>query len=355
MKITRIEIRESRLPKIDKEWRFALAAMPVQEGWVVVIHAEDGHVGYGYASSMPHVGSPHEDVRADLERLTAPLVGKDSRLINVLLDDVDRMGFKTTQAKAGIDCALHDLLARRLNVPIAQLFGGAAVREFRTLRILPIKSPEEMARNARALADKGFRHFKIKIHGNIEEDVACVAAVRKEVGPDMNLTVDANQSYKSADDAIKALNLMLPYKLDLAEQPVNVDDFAGLKKVADAVSTPIEADESAESLDNIIRLVRERAVDAVSLKISKLGGLRGVYAAAQICAAGGVKYRMGAHSGPRILSAHGAQIASALPGIWYASELTEFDGLEKDPWNGLELKDGVLRLPDAPGCGVTPE
>jgi L-alanine-DL-glutamate epimerase-like enolase superfamily enzyme len=353
MKITRIEIRESRLPKIDKEWRFALAAMPVQEGWVVVIHAEDGALGYGYASSMPHVGSPHAMVKADLERLTPSLVGKDSRLINVLLDEVDQLVPQTTQAKAGIDCALHDLLARRLNVPIAQLFGGAAVKEFRCLRILPIKSPAEMARNARELADKGFRHFKIKIHGNIEEDVACVAAVRKEVGPDLFLTVDANQSYE-ADDAIKALNLMAPYRIDLAEQPVNVDDFAGLKKVKDAVEIPIEADESAESLDNIIHLVRERAVDAVSLKISKLGGLRGVHAAAQICAAGGIKYRLGAHSGPRILSAHGAQIASALPGIWYACELTEFDGLEKDPWNGLELKDGVLRLSEAPGCGVTP-
>ena len=119
MKIASVEIRESRLPKIDKEWRFALAAMPVQEGWVVIIHAEDGAVGYGYASSMPHVGSPHEDVKADLDRLAPVLVGKDSRLINVLLDDVDRQGFRTTQSKAGIDCALHDLLARRLNVPRA--------------------------------------------------------------------------------------------------------------------------------------------------------------------------------------------------------------------------------------------
>ena len=353
MRIADVEVRESRLPKIDKDWKFALAAMPVQEGWVVTIRTENGGVGYGYASSMPHIGSPHQMVREDLERMTKGLRGRDSRLINVILDDIDREGFKTAQAKSGVDCALHDLLARRLDVPVAQLFGGAAVREFRTLRILPLKSPSEMAKNARMLADKGFRHFKIKIHGDIEEDVACVAAVRKEVGPELKLTVDANQSY-APKDAIRALNLMVPYNIDLAEQPVKVGDVAGLKEVTDAVSIPIEADEGADSVETIMTLVRERAVDAVSLKVSKLGGLRAVYAAAQICAAGGVRYRMGAHSGPMLLAAHGAQIASALPNIWYASELTEFDGLEYDQWQGLTIDKGVLRLPDAPGCGVTP-
>ena len=102
-------------------------------------------------------------------------------------------------------------------------------------------------------------------------------------------------------------------------------------------------------------LVRERIVDAISLKITKLGGLRKTYAAAQICDAGGVKYRMGAHVGPMLLAAHAMQLAAALPGIWYASELSEFDGLAEDPWEGLKLVDGVLHLTDAIGCGVTPK
>jgi L-alanine-DL-glutamate epimerase-like enolase superfamily enzyme len=102
-------------------------------------------------------------------------------------------------------------------------------------------------------------------------------------------------------------------------------------------------------------LVRERIVDAISLKITKLGGLRKTYAAAQICDAGGVKYRMGAHVGPMLLAAHAMQLAAALPGIWYASELSEFDALTEDPWEGLNLTDGVLHLSDAIGCGITPK
>ncbi len=258
------------------------------------------------------------------------------------------------QAKSGIDCALHDLRARQLGVPLCDLFGGPAVREFASLRILPIKSPIDMAKNARALADKGVRHFKIKVHGEVEEDVERVRAIRAELGPDAHLTIDANQSY-AAKDAIRALNLMAPYKIDLAEQPVEVKDLVGLKAVTQAVPITVEADEAAYSLDQVMILVRDRIVDAISLKITKLGGLRKTYAAAQICDAGGVRYRMGAHVGPMLLAAHAMHLAAALPGIWYASELSEFDGLAEDPWEGLKLVDGVLHLSDAIGCGVTPK
>ncbi len=354
MKIVEVRVEESLLPKQDKDWKFALAASGMSEGWVVSIRAQDGTTGYGYASSMAHYGAPHETVKGALDRLIKRLEGRDSRDIANIMADLDRAMVGNNQAKAGIDCALHDLMARRLNIPICDLFGGPAVREFATLRILPIKSPSDMAKNARMLHNKGVRHFKIKIHGEIDEDVARVAAVRKELGADAHLTVDANQSY-APKDAIIALNRMAQYKIDLAEQPVKASDLVGLKAVTAAVPITIEADEAAYSLDQVMILVRDRIVDAISLKIAKLGGLRKTYAAAMICEAGGVRYRMGAHSGPQLLAAHGLQLAAALPGIWYASELTEFDGLAEDRWEGLKLVDGVLHHTDAIGCGVTPK
>jgi L-alanine-DL-glutamate epimerase-like enolase superfamily enzyme len=148
---------------------------------------------------------------------------------------------------------------------------------------------------------------------------------------------------------------MEPYRIDLVEQPVAADDLAGLKRVTEAVPVIVEADESACSLDRVMTLVRGEMVDAVSLKISRLGGLLNTFAAARICQAGGVKYRLGAHSGPQLSAAHALQLAAALPGIWYACELTEFDGLEYDPWEGLTLAGGILHVTDAPGCGVTPK
>ena len=254
MKIIEVRIEELVLPKKDKDWKFALAANPATEGWIVNIRSEDGTVGYGYASTMNHYGAPHEAVKGALDRLSKRLIGRDSREIASILDDLDQVMMGNNQAKSGIDCALHDLRARQLGVPLCDLFGGPAVREFASLRILPIKSPIDMAKNARALADKGVRHFKIKVHGEVEEDVERVRAIRAELGPDAHLTIDANQSY-AAKDAIRALNLMAQYKIDLAEQPVEVKDLVGLKAVTQAVPITVEADEAAYSLDQVMILV----------------------------------------------------------------------------------------------------
>src|SRR5207245_6703414 len=88
------------------------------------------------------------------------------------------------------------------------------------------------------------------------------------------------------------------------------------------------------------------------LKIPKLGGLRNTFAAARLCEAGHIRYRLGAAVGSRLLAAQALQLACALPGVDYGCELAEFDRLLDDPFAGLDPKDGLLALPAGVGCGV---
>jgi L-alanine-DL-glutamate epimerase-like enolase superfamily enzyme len=210
-----------------------------------------------------------------------------------------------------------------------------------------------MAANAAKLLDQGYRYFKIKVHGDVEEDVARVKAIRERVGEDAHLTIDANQSY-SPKDAVTAINRMAQYRLDLVEQPVARDDLKGLELVTRSVPVTVEADEGAGTIDEIMTLVSNRIVDAVSLKIQKLGGLRNALAAARICEAGKVKYRLGAHVGTRLGNAHATHLAAALPGVDYACELGEFSRMFNDPFAGIEVINGELAVPDGIGCGVEP-
>jgi len=80
--------------------------------------------------------------------------------------------------------------------------------------------------------------------------------------------------------------------------------------------------------------------------------LRNTIAAARICEAAGVRYRLGATVGSRLLAAQALHLACALPGVDYACELGEFDRLLDDPFEGLEVEGGVLKLPRGAGSGV---
>ena len=108
------------------------------------------------------------------------------------------------------------------------------------------------------------------------------------------------------------------------------------------------------SIKDVFHLVKHRIVDAVSLKVPKLGGLWNTLTAAQICRAGNVKFRFGAHVGSQLLNAHAMHLAATLPDVWYVSEFGEFSRLLDDPFNGIKIKNGIAHLPNAHGAGVSP-
>lgn len=351
MIIREFEVTPCTMRKEDPTWRFALGASPITDGHVLRIATEDGREGFGYASATPHMGSTKDTLAAELDLFRPLVIGKDPHNIEAILIELDRALRGAPQSKAAIDCALHELVARALGIPLNALFGGQVRDQVPILRILAIKTPAEMATAAQKLVDKGYRYLKIKVHGEVAEDVARVAAIRKQVGDDVHLTIDANQSY-TAKDAIAALSRMAEHRIDLCEQPVDAGDIEGLALVTRTVPVTVEADEAAGSLRDIFELVCQRAVDAVSLKIPKLGGLRNTLAAARLCEAAHVQYRLGAAVGSRLLSAQALHLACAMPGVTYACELGEFDRLLDDPFEGLEVVNGVLTLPSGPGSGV---
>ena len=344
-------LHPSVMRKEDPNWRFALGANPTTEGVILRIADEQGNEGFGYASATAHMGATRPGLETELAFLRPHVIDRDADEIEAIGLALDRAMGGANQAKAAIDCALHDLLARRLGVPLYQLFGGKVRDRVPLLRILAIKKPQEMAAQAQKLVDQGYRYLKIKVHGDVQEDVACVAAIRDRVGDGVHLTIDANQSY-SVKNAIIAINRMEPFNIDLVEQPVPVADFEGLSLVTRTVPVTVEADEAAGSLADVYQLVTRRAVDAVSLKIPKLGGFRNTIAAARLCEQGGIAYRLGAAIGPRLLAAHALHLACALPGVTYACELGEFARLLDDRFEGIEVMDGELLVPQTPGSGV---
>jgi L-alanine-DL-glutamate epimerase-like enolase superfamily enzyme len=351
MKIDKIEILPADMPQSDPQWRFAIHANRVSHGWLVSIGADDGTVGYGYASATKHMGASREGLKGVLDDFSRLLLGRDPFDLEAIMVDLDHRLRGVNQAKAAIDCALHEIAARALGVPLCTLFGGKLRTEFPVLRVLSLKRPDEMAAKARALVDAGYRDIKIKVDGRVDLDAARVRAIRDAVGPEIALTIDANQAYKPKG-AIRLANKVADLGVEIFEQPCNADDHAGLKLVTDNSPIAIEADESAGSVREVFRLVSNRIVDLVSLKVPKLGGLRNTLAAARICEAADIPCRLGAHVGPRLLTAQAMHLAASLPSLSFACEFGEFVRLENDITEGVENQDGRVRLPEGIGSGA---
>jgi L-alanine-DL-glutamate epimerase-like enolase superfamily enzyme len=351
-KIANYAVFPVSLPDEDPEWKFSGQAYPKWDACILVLKAEDGTLGYGYAAAFTHLGATNPGVEAVLHRLVPQLIGREALDIEASLRIIDKGIRDNNPAKSGIDCALHDLAANLLKVPLYQLFGGRVRSEIPICRMLALKSRAQMAEKARARVDEGFCCLKMKVGGNVAEDVARVREVRKAVGDSIRLTVDPNMSY-AAKDAVAFVQRVAEYNVDMIEQPVREFDLEGLAEIKRGVSIAVEADESAFSPASAFNLAAHRTVDAISMKITKMGGLRNVFAVAKICEAAALGCRMGATVGSRLLTAHAVHLCAALPHLTYPSELAEFLHVMEDPFEGLEVRGGSIRVPDDVGAGVT--
>jgi L-alanine-DL-glutamate epimerase-like enolase superfamily enzyme len=352
MTITSATLRACTQALGDPEWKFARAQVPRLEGWVLCLTDDEGHQGLGYCHAIPAISTHGAGAQAGLDFLAPRLVGRSLDDLAGTMEEIDAtLAFQPT-VKAAIDMALHDLLARRLGVPVHVLLGGKLRDAVALSRILPIKAPEAMAAMAEQLAEEGYGQLKLKLSGDTALDVQRVAAVRAAVGDAVTLTLDPNQSY-NAKQMIGAFSKMERHGIALIEQPVPAADIAGLALLTRTLPVAIEADESAQSVRDVFRLVSERTVDAINLKITNLGGIRRFLQAVKICEAGEVACRMGAAFGPALLQAMSLQAASVITRLPYACELSEHMHLRDDPFTALPVHRGALALPDGPGCGVT--
>src|SRR5947209_16305127 len=159
MKIASVEFEPCVMPLEDTNWTFALGTASTSRGWIVRLTSDDGHVGHGYANSSPHMGSTFESLPHELERFKPHVLGRDPFAIEAILQELDRSLQGASQAKAGIDCALHDLCARALGVPLCDLLGGKVRHAVPVLRSVAIKAPAEMAEQAQKLLDQGYTYF----------------------------------------------------------------------------------------------------------------------------------------------------------------------------------------------------
>lgn len=351
MKITTVSIEPCVQRQTDAGWKFARSAIPEVRGWTIKIADESGAVGIGYGHALAVVSGHTAGVKAALDFLAPQIEGRNTGDLKSIVADLDAALIYNPSAKAGLEMALYDLIARRHGASLGVLLGGRMRSSIPVSRLIPIKTPDAMAAKSLELTKEGYRTLKLKLSGEVTLDRDRIAAVRAAVGPAVKLTLDPNQAY-SAKGFLTAFASFAHHDITLVEQPVPAGDVGGLALITRELPVAVEADESAASLADVARLVADRAVDVINIKVPKLGGVQATLAAIQICEAGGVGCRIGTSFGPSILQAFSAHIASTITRLEHACELAEHVHLLDDPFTPLAIVDGTVTVPAGAGTGV---
>ena len=353
MKISRIEVGEVRIPLVTP-FKTALRTVDSVNDLIVRVTADDGRTGFGEAPPTAVItGDTKGSVRCAIEEFIAPsLIGMEIENLDGIMERLHGCILKNTSAKAAVDMAVYDLYAQSLDRPLYQVLGGRR-SEIETDLTVSVNSAEEMVRDSLRAIEQGFRILKIKVGKDGEGDVARMEAIRRAVGPDIRLRVDANQGW-SAKQAVRIIRAMEDKGLDidLVEQPVKAHDFAGMQYVTAQVATPILADESVFSAEDAIRLIEGRAADLINIKLMKTGGIYGALRICAIAEAFGVECMIGCMLESKIAVSAAAHLAAA-KGIITRADLDGPSLCSTDPYEGGPAYEGPwIRMNRTPGLGI---
>jgi len=310
---------------------------------VLVMLEEGGIVGYGEASLPPYLGETVESVtgflrRVDMDQFHDPFLKEE------ILDYVEHVAAGNTAAKAAIDIALHDWIGRALGQPLFRLWGLNPGRTPQTTYTIGIDTPERVRYKVREVEGR-FHRLKVKVgSGN---DRLLVESIRQV--SDLPLTVDANQGWTEREAALDMIYWLQERGVVLIEQPLPKNRLDDLAWLTERSPLPIVADESVQRLRDLPRL--QGIVHGVNIKLMKCTGLHEARKMIIVARSLGLQVMLGCMTETSCAVSAAAQLSPL-------ADWADLDGnllISNDPFDGMTLENGRIRLPDTPGIGITPK
>ncbi|MBD3852595.1 MAG: dipeptide epimerase [Acidobacteria bacterium] len=319
----------------------------------VRISTEDGIEGVGSASPAEDVtGESPEACRTALSvKRLGWLGGRDPRDLDELVRELERSHRATPAARAAVDMALHDLVARSEGVPLVDLLGRCH-EALPTSVTIGISSVEETLAEAEDYLGRGFRCLKVKTGRAFDEDVERLSRLRDSVGAEALIRIDANQGY-TVEETRRLGDLAGDLDLELIEQPLPATMDSQLRTLPSAVRRIVAADESLHGEENARELAEDPAACGIfNIKLMKCGGIRPALAIAGIAQSANIELMWGCNDESVVSIAAALHAAYACPSTRYLDLDGSFD-LARDPAKGgFVVEEGRLRLLDKPGLGV---
>ncbi|HBX55839.1 L-talarate/galactarate dehydratase [Pseudomonas sp. UBA2684] len=313
------------------------------------IETEQGHAGLGFTYTL-RTGGPAQYAHA--MEVAPLLIGEDPNDIARLWSklawagaSVGRSGV-AVQAIAALDTALWDIKARRAKLPLAKLLGAQrdSVPCYNTSGGYLQASIEEVIDRAEQSRARGIGGLKIKVgQPDRQLDLRRVEALRKHFGEQVPLMVDVNQQWDRST-ALRMGRALEQYRLEWIEEPLAAHDLAGHAALAAQLDTPIGTGEMLTSAADVAAYVESGAVDVIMHDAPRIGGITPFLKVASLAESRGMI--MAPHF---VMEIHLHLAAAYEHQVW----VEHFEWLEPAFNERLDIRDGLMLVPQRPGLGLT--
>jgi L-alanine-DL-glutamate epimerase-like enolase superfamily enzyme len=323
-----------------------------QQSTLVRIRTDAGIEGWGEACPLgaTYLEDFAEGVRAALPLLARAIIGIDPRELAAVGTAMESTLRGQRAAKSAIDVACWDILGKSTGLPVCTLLGGRRSEDFPLYAALPLDSPDAMAGFALEYVQDGMPAVQLKLGGNPLEDVARTRAVREAVGADILLVADPNGGWLR-HEALAAARLLEQIENVILEQPCRT--LGECLEIRHNCTLPMSLDEVIIDVPVFIDAISQGAMEAINLKIGRVGGLSAARVLRDLCHTLGVRATIEDTWGTDVVTAAVSHLAAstAPETLVHASFMNDWVS-EHVAGHQPRSDHGRGRAPDGPGLGV---
>lgn len=349
--IVSIEIYKSPIP-LKEPFKISLGILTHAENVLIKIITNEGLIGFGECSPFMTInGESMETCFIVGQYLAKILKGKNPLDLAECSLALDSVIYGNSSIKSAFDIALYDIAAQYAGLPLYAFLGGSRSKEIVTDYTVSLDDPKKMAADALKIKTNGFQVIKVKL-GEQAKDVARIQGIRKAIGMEIPLRIDANQGW-DVPGAIRILNELEPYNIQHCEEPIPRWNYGELATIRQQSPIKIMADESCCDHHDAKRLIELGACDYFNVKLGKSSGIFKALKIIDLAETNQVKIQLGGFLESRLAFTAAAHLALASDAIIFYDFDTPLMFLE-DPVTGgiIYGAKGVVTVPDIPGLGA---
>jgi len=253
--------------------------------------------------------------------------------------------------KSAIDMACWDLLGKACGRPVCDLLGGRHGESIELYRAISQRPAADMADNVAGYRDDGYRKFQLKVGGDPADDIARIRAVASILKSGETLIADANTGWR-VDDAARVVRAVRDIDVYIEQPCLSYEHCLSIRR---RTSLPFILDENIDGIDVLLRACNDRAIDAINLKISKVGGISKARLIRDLCVSQNIPMTIEDSWGGDIITAAIAHLAHSTPERCRFSS-TDFNSyVSVQNAAGAPVRDnGAMAAGTAPGLGIEP-